>query len=159
MHSTRGFIICCLLMGCPSSGPVGPEGPVGPRGPTGPQGPKGDTGPQGPQGMQGPMGAQGGGLYVNRNSAYCKEVLGRPTVAFAEAKCDGQNDLLLTGGCSTDPTAPNDLFLFQSYPHTASLGPGSDFGMWNCQWRMPDGGSPGATTFGGKARICCISAP
>lgn len=149
-----------VVVGCSSPGPAGPKGDTGPaglKGDTGATGAMGTTGAVGAMGAQGPM---GGGLYVDRNSAYCKEVLGRSDAAAANASCDHQNDLIITGGCNSG-TAPAGTILVQSYPNVSSLGPlTSTPGTWNCTWNFAPGVTPMfAADFGGKATICCIRVP
>lgn len=149
-----------FIVGCSS------QGPAGPKGDTGAQGPKGDTGPVGPMGSigttgaTGPQGAMGGGLYVDRNAAYCKEVLGLSTAASASAQCDDSNDLIITGGCTVG-SAVAGMSLLVSAPNPSSLGPQTSTpGTWNCSWSFAPGVTPMfAADFGGKATICCVRVP
>jgi len=151
--------ILCLASACSSPAVVGPKGD------TGPQGPKGDTGAPGPAGMPGamglpgPTGPAGGGLFVDRASAYCKETIGLSTAPYGEATCDDQNDLIVTGGCNSG-TAPQGTILRASYPNPSSLGVGSTPGTWVCKWDFSPGVTPvPAATFGGTAIICCVRVP
>lgn len=149
-----------FAVGCSSQGPAGPKGDTGAQGPKGDTGPAGPTGAMGAMGAPGATGATGGGLYVDRSSAYCKEVLGRSDAPLAEASCDDQNDLLITGGCSSG-TAPAGTILTNNRPNSSSLGPlTSTPGTWVCSWNFASGVTPmNASDFGGKATICCIRVP
>jgi hypothetical protein len=99
-------------------GGTGPAGPQGPQGPAGPQGPQGPAGPQGPQGIQGPQGpaGTGAGSGLDRSRVYQRfaqvDVSFGPSV-IAEAYCDDNNDVLLTGGSSVSHL---DIRVFGSYP-------------------------------------------
>lgn len=157
---TALLLTSLFVVGCSSAGPVGPKGDTGAQGPKGDTGPAGAMGAAGAVGAMGAQGATGGGLYVDRNSAYCKEVLGLSTVAAASASCDDQNDLIITGGCNSG-TAPAGTSIFHSYPHLSSVGPlTSTPGTWNCSWSFAPGVTPMfAADFGGKASICCIRVP
>lgn len=149
-----------VVVGCSSQGPVGPKGDPGAQGPKGDTGPAGAMGATGATGAMGAQGATGGGLFVDRNAAYCKEALGRSDAAFATVECDDQNDLLITGGCFSG-TAPPGTIITQSRPNLSSLGPlTSAPGTWVCSWDFAPGVTPMfAAAFGGKASICCIRVP
>lgn len=149
-----------LVVGCSSQGPVGPKGDTGAQGPKGDTGPAGAMGATGAVGATGAQGATGGGLYVNRESAYCKEQLGRSDAPFASVECDDQNDLIISGGCNSG-TAPTGTSIYSSYPHPNSVGSLTSVpGTWTCVWGFAPGVTPMfAAAFGGKASICCIRVP
>lgn len=157
---TALLLTSLFVVGCSSPGPAGPKGDPGVQGPRGETGPAGSTGATGAVGAMGAQGATGGGLYVDRNAAYCKEVLGRSDASLAEASCDDQNDLIVTGGCFSG-TAPAGTIITQSRPNTSSLGPlTSTPGTWICSWDFAPGVTPMfPAAFGGKASICCIRVP
>lgn len=91
------------------TGPQGPQGITGLQGEPGPQGEPGamglqgltgNTGPQGLQGIQGPPGPSGTGLDKTRMyrtiSAFVPVPFG--PVTTAEATCNDNNDILISGG-------------------------------------------------------------
>ena len=148
-----------VVVGCSSQGPVGPKGDTGTQGPKGDTGPAGAMGATGAAGAMGAQGATGGGLYVNRDAAYCKELLGRSDAPLAQVSCDDQNDLIITGGCSSG-TAPAGTILANNHPDVRSLGPVLFPGSWTCSWSFAPGVTPMfAADFGGKASICCVRVP
>ena len=157
---TSLLVLLTVVAGCSSQGPVGPKGDTGSAGPKGEAGPAGGTGLTGAMGAAGATGATGGGLYVDRNSAYCKEALGSSVDAEATVQCDDQNDLIITGGCQA-LTAPAGTALLASHPNMSSIGPLTSVpGTWECRWSFAPGVAyAAASTFGGKATICCIKVP
>ncbi|MDP1918908.1 MAG: hypothetical protein Q8L14_21845 [Myxococcales bacterium] len=160
MRTALALLTSLFVVGCSSQGPVGPKGDTGAQGPKGDTGPAGAMGATGAVGATGAQGATGGGLYVDRNAAYCKEVLGSSISSSAFATCDDSNDLLITGGCTVG-SAVAGMSLLISAPNPSSLGPQtSATGTWNCSWGFAPGVTPTpAVDFGGKASICCIRVP
>jgi len=146
------------------SGTTGPQGPQGEKGDTGATGAQGPAGPQGVAGAQGPAGmngATGGGLYVSRQSAYCHDVLAPANSYEASAACDDQNDLLITGGCyDAAPFAPAGTILQRNHPGLGSVEQGGAPSFWSCTWGFTPGVTPTfPRTWGGTARVCCITVP
>lgn len=104
-------------------GPEGPQGEPGVAGPAGPQGPLGLQGPQGIQGLTGPQGLPGpagtGGVSKTqfyRTISAAVPVIPGP-VAVAEATCNDNDDILISGGFSashggivTTASFPNQSF-------------------------------------------------
>lgn len=82
------------------TGPQGEPGLPGDPGPMGLQGLQGEVGPQGPQGIQGIQGPSGTGLDKTRmyrtSSAFVPVPFG--PVTTAEATCNDNNDILISGG-------------------------------------------------------------
>lgn len=157
------FVVVVVASSCSSfqgpkgdPGPEGPQGPAGAEGPRGPQGfagPIGATGPQGPEGMPG---MNGGGLYVNKASVYCQEAVA--TTDGVEVSCNDDNDLLLTGGCSSGALS-GTWTLRANFPARNVVGVGAA-AAWRCEWGaatgtpQPDWGAAAA-----KAHICCVPVP
>ena len=149
------LVLSFVLLAACSKGPTGATGATGVPGPKGDTGPVGPAGPMGSTGMTGLPGATGGGLYVSRDSAYCKDAIGFSSGFGAYVQCDGSNDLLITGGCSSGPARTDGLSLYESYPDTTVAPAG-----WHCGWAFAPGSTPvSPSVFGGKARICCIRVP
>jgi len=160
MNKFSSLALALLLAAC--SGTAGPQGPQGEKGDTGATGPQGPVGPQGATGPQGPAGmngATGGGLYVSRQSAYCKEAPASGNSYTTDAECDDQNDLLITGGCY-DASAPDGAYIKRSHPGIGSVEQGGAPSFWRCSWGFAPGVTPTfPSTWGGKARVCCITVP
>lgn len=108
-------------------GPIGPVGPAGPAGPAGPQGEKGDPGPAG---TAGPAGPAGPGLF----DTYMPPPVFVP-VGKATAKCDDDDDKVLSGGYTIDSSG---TYVSASIPNLPLSGPQG----WVVSANRPDG-SPG----------------
>lgn len=160
MNKLSIVALALLLAACSGiTGPQGPQGEKGDTGATGAQGPAGAQGPVGPQGPAGMTGATGGGLYVSRQSAYCKDGPAVGNTYEASAACDDQNDLLITGGCY-DTSAPAGVYPQRSHPGIGSVEQGGAPSFWSCTWGFAPGVTPTfPSAWGGKARVCCIAVP
>lgn len=126
------------------TGPQGPQGAIGgkgdrgPPGPPGPQGIQGLQGPQGIQGAQGPQGPQGltgpSGAYASKDDTIRREarLAVKPGAdASAVARCDRVSDLLVTGGCTAEPSWLGRL----SASHAFSVRDPQSPAGWRCDYR------------------------
>jgi hypothetical protein len=151
LHGPIGPIGDRGLTGLP--GPRGPDGPPGPpgiqgppgergeRGPAGPEGPQGIQGLQGPQGLQGTQGTQGPkgpagppGAYSSKDDLIRKDQrvsLAGGLVATAIANCERATDLVITGGCSSDPMWVGQLINAKPVGITDTRNPAG----WRCDYR------------------------
>ena len=126
------------------TGPQGPQGPIGgkgDRGPPGAPGPQGIQGLQGPQGIQGAQGPQGpigltgpSGAYADKDDIIRRaaQITVKPgVVASVVARCDRVSDLLITGGCTADPSWLGQL----SASHAFSVRDPAQAAGWRCDYR------------------------
>ncbi len=139
-----------------ATGAMGAKGDPGEAGPTGAQGPQGAQGPMGPQGPQGQQGPKGDTGTIAKGQVYTNEVIGSALPNGATtgvyAACDDNNDVLLNGGCTWEPSGTAVLYISSFRPMYSddSTSPSE----WRCAYRNYN---PNSMTV--RVQAVCLSVP